>query len=172
MQDPLRKILAFGDRLKVKCGPDLSGQGRDYLDRMQSAAARMQMLITDLLTFSRVTTKPRPFVPVDPNEAARREQLSAAARLAYHQAQSGPLREALRKWLEQQTAERLVEPNSRPGKALTSLRGHWETLTRVLTVPGAPLDNNVAERALKLGIRQRKNSLFHATEHSAALPVS
>lgn len=65
LQEPLRKILAFGDRLKVKCGPDLSGQGRDYLDRMQSAATRMQTLITDLLTFSRVTTKPRPFVPVD-----------------------------------------------------------------------------------------------------------
>jgi hypothetical protein len=44
---------------------------------------------------------------------------------------------------------------------------HWETLTRFLTVPGAPLDNNTAERALKLCIRQRKNSLFYATEHSA-----
>src|SRR5262249_29107010 len=47
------------------------------------------------------------------------------------------------------------------------LLGHWATLTRFLTVPGAPLDNNVAERALKLCIRQRKNSLFYATEHSA-----
>ena len=45
--------------------------------------------------------------------------------------------------------------------------GHWETLTRFLHEPGAPLDNNVAERALKLAIRQRKNSLFYATEHSA-----
>jgi hypothetical protein len=44
---------------------------------------------------------------------------------------------------------------------------HWDTLTRVIQVPGAPLDNNLAERALKLAIRQRKNSLFYATEHSA-----
>ncbi len=103
----------------------------------------------------------------DHDEAARREQLSAAERLAYHPAKSGPIMEALQKWLAQQTAERLVEPNSSLGKASAYLLGHWETLTRFLTVPGAPLDNNVAERALKLCIRQRKNSLFYATEHSA-----
>ena len=44
---------------------------------------------------------------------------------------------------------------------------HWATLTQCLKEPGAPLDNNIAERALKLAIRQRKNSLFYATEHSA-----
>jgi transposase len=103
----------------------------------------------------------------DHDEAARREQLSAPERLAYHQAQSGPIMAALEKWLEQQTAERLVEPNSSLGKAIGYLLGHWPTFTRFLTVPGAPLDNNVAERALKLCIRQRKNSLFYATEHSA-----
>jgi len=103
----------------------------------------------------------------DHDEAARREQLSAPERLAYHQTKSSPIMEALQKWLEQQTAERLVEPNSSLGKAIAYLLGHWETLTRFLTVPGAPLDNNVAERALKLCIRQRKNSLFYATEHSA-----
>lgn len=65
LQEPLRKILAFGDRLKVKSGADLDAQGRDYLERMQSAAARMQTLIDDLLTFSRVTTQPHPFIPVD-----------------------------------------------------------------------------------------------------------
>jgi hypothetical protein len=75
--------------------------------------------------------------------------------------------EALKEWLEHQGAERRVEPNSSLGKAITYLLGHWETLTRFLTVPGAPLDNNTAERALKLCIRQRKNSLFYATEHSA-----
>ncbi len=103
----------------------------------------------------------------DHAEAARREQLSAAERLAYPQAKSGPIMAALQQWLEQQTAERLVEPNSSLGQAMSYLRGHWETLTRFLTVPGAPLDNNVAERALKLCIRQRKNSLFYASEHSA-----
>jgi transposase len=100
-------------------------------------------------------------------EAAREQQLSAPERLAYHQTYSTPIMDALKTWLEQQTAERLVEPNSSLGKALAYLLGHWTTLTRFLTEPGAPLDNNIAERALKLCIRQRKNSLFYATEHSA-----
>jgi PAS domain S-box-containing protein len=65
LQEPLRKIEAFGDRLKAKCGDDLSEAGRVYIDRMQDAARRMRSLINDLLTYSRVTTKARPFVPVD-----------------------------------------------------------------------------------------------------------
>jgi transposase len=47
------------------------------------------------------------------------------------------------------------------------MQSHWETLTRFLSVPGAPLDNNLAERVLKLFIRQRKNSLFYKSTHSA-----
>jgi transposase len=100
-------------------------------------------------------------------EEARVRQLNAQERLAYHQTYSAPILEALKRWLEQQTTERLVEPKSSLGKAIAYLQKHWETLTRFLTVPGAPLDNNVAERALKLCLRQRKNSLFYATEHSA-----
>jgi PAS domain S-box-containing protein len=65
LQEPLRKIEAFGDRLKARCADDLSEAGRIYIDRMQEAARRMRSLINDLLTYSRVTTKARPFVPVD-----------------------------------------------------------------------------------------------------------
>ena len=102
------------------------------------------------------------------HEAQAREwTLTAEARLAYHQVYSGPLLAALKTWLERQETERLVEPNSSLGKAIAYLLGHWQTLTRFLSVPGAPLDNNTAERALKLMIRQRKNSLFYATEHGA-----
>ena len=61
LQEPLRKIQAFGDRLKSKCGPALGEEGADYLDRMQKAASRMQVLINDLLTFSRIATKAQPF---------------------------------------------------------------------------------------------------------------
>lgn len=101
------------------------------------------------------------------HEAQAREwALTAEARLAYHQVYSGPLLARLKTWLERQETERLVEPNSSLGKAISYLLGHWDTLTRFLSVPGAPLDNNTAERALKLMIRQRKNSLFYATEHS------
>jgi len=103
----------------------------------------------------------------DHEEAVRDQQLSPAARLAYHQTASRPLMDALKRWLDQQGAERLVEPNSSLGKAIAYLQNHWETLTRFLTIAGAPLDNNLAARALKLFIRQRKNSLFYATEHSA-----
>jgi transposase len=103
----------------------------------------------------------------DHDEYARAERLTAQDRLAYHQRKSGPIMKKLKRWLEQQTAQRLVEPNSSVGKAIAYLLGHWETLTRFLHHPGAPLENNVAERALKLAIRQRKNSLFYATEHSA-----
>ncbi|MEM3170752.1 MAG: IS66 family transposase [Candidatus Nitrosotenuis sp.] len=101
------------------------------------------------------------------DEEARGRQRSAVERLEYQQTYSGPIMTTLKGWLEQQTTARLVEPNSSLGKAIAYLLGHWETLTRFLTVPGAPLDNNTAERALKLCIRQRKNSLFYATEHSA-----
>lgn len=71
LQEPLRKIQAFGDLLKSKHGATLDTQGRDYIERMQSAARRMQVLINDLLSFSRVTTKAQPFIPVDLNEIAR-----------------------------------------------------------------------------------------------------
>jgi signal transduction histidine kinase len=71
LQEPLRKVQAFGDRLRLKCGESLDTQGRDYLDRIQSAAKRMQTLINDLLSYSRVTTKAQPFQPVDLAKAAR-----------------------------------------------------------------------------------------------------
>ena len=65
LQEPLRKIQAFGDRLKSKCDAANLQDGRDYLERMQSAAARMQTLINDLLTFSRVISASQPFVTVE-----------------------------------------------------------------------------------------------------------
>lgn len=65
LQEPLRKIQAFGDRLKTKCMNALEADGKDYLERMLNAAGRMQTLINDLLTFSRITTKAQPFAAVD-----------------------------------------------------------------------------------------------------------
>jgi len=71
LQEPLRKIRAFGDRLKTKCASVLPEESADYLDRMQNAAARMQTLINDLLTFSRVISRTEPFVPVDLAQVTR-----------------------------------------------------------------------------------------------------
>jgi hypothetical protein len=103
----------------------------------------------------------------DHDDEACAQQLSPEARLAYHQEYSGPLMAELKQWLQQQVDEHLVEPNSSLGQAIGYMQGHWETLTRFLSVAGAPLDNNLVERALKLFIRQRKNSLCSRTEHSA-----
>ena len=71
LQEPLRKIRAFGDRLQQKYSAVLGDGGVDYVIRMQAASGRMSALIDDLLSFSRVTTKQRPFEVVDLNDVMR-----------------------------------------------------------------------------------------------------
>ena len=95
------------------------------------------------------------------------QKLTAAQRLAYHQQHSREVMAALKTWMEQQLQERLVEPNSRLGGAFDYLLKRWKALTRFLHIPGAPLDNNTAERALKIILRYRKNSLFYKNAHGA-----
>ena len=98
---------------------------------------------------------------------AKQQQLSPDERLRRHQAQSGPVMNELHGWLTARFAEKLVEPNSSLGGAISSMLKHWEKLTLFLCVPGAPLDNNICERALKMAIRHRKNSLFYKTMQGA-----
>lgn len=71
LQEPLRKIQSFGKRLQMVCGETLGSQERDYLERMQSAAGRMQALIDGLLAYSQVTTDAQSWTPVDLGEIAR-----------------------------------------------------------------------------------------------------
>ncbi len=71
LQEPLRKIQTFGELLIERCAPNLDEQGVDYVHRMQGAAQRMQSLVGELLTYSRVTSKARPFSRVDLNQVAR-----------------------------------------------------------------------------------------------------
>ncbi len=71
LQEPLRKIQAFGDRLGRRHADDLSEDGRDYLERMTAAAARMQALIADLLAFARVSTRAAEPRRIDLNDAVR-----------------------------------------------------------------------------------------------------
>jgi len=102
------------------------------------------------------------------NDALAREQhLSREQRLLFHQLRSGPIMKELHAWLVRQLDERRVEPNSGLGKAMTYLLRHWEKLTLFLRVAGAPLDNNICERALKKAIRHRRNSLFYKTHRGA-----
>jgi transposase len=98
---------------------------------------------------------------------ARELHLSPAERLALHQQHSAPLMEKLHDWLEAQFALQQVEPNSGLGKAITYLLRHWKGLTVFLRDAGAPLDNNICERALKRAVLHRKNALFYRTLHGA-----
>ena len=92
---------------------------------------------------------------------ALEQELTPQARLSFHQQNSLPLMDGLHKWCEQQFAERKVEPNSGLGKAIKYMLKHWQKLTLFLREPGAPLDNNICERALKMAILHRKNALFY-----------
>jgi hypothetical protein len=95
------------------------------------------------------------------NDALAREQeLSAEERLRFHQECSGPVMSELQEWMRRQFAEHRVEPNSGLGKAISYLLNHWTKLTLFLSPPGAPIDNNVVERALKKAILNRRSALF------------
>ena len=97
----------------------------------------------------------------------RKARLSPEERLAYHQQHSDPIMGDLKTWLREQLDQKLVEPNSTFGEATEYMFKRWDRLTRFLTVAGAPIDNNICERALKRAIRHRKNSLFYKTLHGA-----
>jgi hypothetical protein len=104
------------------------------------------------------------------NDAQCREQaMSPQQRLAHHQAHSdAPMRE-LRSWMNAQIEQRRVEPNSSLGGAVNYMLKRWDALTLFLRKAGAPLDNNITERALKRAIRHRKASLFYKTCNGAAV---
>jgi hypothetical protein len=102
------------------------------------------------------------------NDALARERgLSSEARLQFHQEASGPTMQGLHEWLTQQLDEKRTEPNSALGGAIGYRLKHWDKLTLFLRQAGAPLDNNVCERALKKAILHRKNALFYKTRNGA-----
>jgi transposase len=98
---------------------------------------------------------------------ARDRRLTPEERLTFHQTRSAPVMEGLRQWMENQFAEHKTEPNSGLGKAISYLLRHWTKLTLFLRQKGAPLDNNIVERALKKAILHRKNALFYKTMNGA-----
>jgi hypothetical protein len=101
------------------------------------------------------------------DKIAREEPLSAETRLAYHQTHSKPTMDDLQAWLQRQLDDKLVEPNSALGEAINYLLRRWGPLTLFLRKAGAPLDNNICERALKKAILHRKNSMFYKTRNGA-----
>jgi hypothetical protein len=102
------------------------------------------------------------------NDAVARERgLSPEARLRFHQEASRPAMEQLHDWLTEQLDQKRAEPNSALGGAIGYMLKHWEELTLFLRQAGAPLDNNLCERALKKAILHRKNALFYRTRNGA-----
>ena len=95
--------------------------------------------------------------------------LSPEARLRFHQEHSQPVMDQLHQWMNDQLEQKRVEPNSGLGQALGYMRNHWGPLTLFLRQAGAPLDNNICERALKMAILHRKNSLGYKTPNGARL---
>jgi transposase len=93
--------------------------------------------------------------------------MSPEQRLAHHQTHSQPLMDKLHTWMRQQMDTQQVEPNSGLGQAIGYMLRHWQPLTLFLRQAGAPLDNNISERALKMAILHRKNSLSYKTLNGA-----
>ena len=98
---------------------------------------------------------------------ARNAGLDPEQRLKLHQDESAPRMAALEQWMLAQLAQRIIEENSTLGAALLYMKKRWAELTLFLRVAGAPLDNNVCERALKKAILHRNNAFFYRTLNGA-----
>jgi transposase len=101
------------------------------------------------------------------DERCKEQALSDDERLAVHQRDSAPVMAELQRWMRAELDDKRVEPNSGLGDAFDYLIKRWDKLTLFLRVPSAPLDNNVCERALKMAIRHRNNSLFYRSQRGA-----
>lgn len=97
----------------------------------------------------------------------KKEKMSPQERLIYHQTHSSSIMEELHSFMTAQLKDKKVEENSSLGKAMNYMLKRWERFTGFLRIAGAPLDNNIAERILKIAIRSRKNSLFYKSTYSA-----
>jgi transposase len=98
---------------------------------------------------------------------SRRDRLPPQQRLELHQHESAPVMDELETWMRAQLEQKRVEPNSGLGRAINYMLKRWTTFTVFLRVAGAPLENNIVERALKAAIRHRRNSLFYRSEKGA-----
>lgn len=99
----------------------------------------------------------------------KKRRLSDEERLALHRKKSRPRMVKLGCWLRKKLRKKEIEPNSRLGDAARYMMKHWIGLTQFYRVRGAPLDNNAAERSLKIPIRNRKTAGFYKTELGALI---
>ncbi|SDM92505.1 sensor histidine kinase [Siphonobacter aquaeclarae] len=87
LQEPLRKIRAFADRLLMKQRDGLTEEGKIMLDKISGSAERMQGLINDLLTFSRMVNNPDATEPTDFNRIFQEVESDLSMSIAEHQAE-------------------------------------------------------------------------------------
>jgi len=95
--------------------------------------------------------------------------LSPQGRLEEHQRESGPVMDEIHREMVEQLETKKVEPNSGIGEAFNYFLKRWDKFTLFLRVPGAPLDNNICERALKMAIKHRNGSLFYRSQRGAGV---
>ena len=150
-----RNLPKLPEKLEVIVGHCLAHARRRFVEVIENFPQPCQYVLEQLGTV------------YGHDATARQQAMTPEERLRYHQQHSAPVMEELRGWLNTQFAEKKVEPNSGLGMAMRYLLKHWERLTLFLRQPGAPLDNNIAERALKKAILHRKNSLFYKTANGA-----
>lgn len=149
-----RNIPQEFDALLANCLPH--GR-RTFVDVKESFPDQCQKVLEDL-------------AGVFKNDAQAKEQgLSALDRLRLHQEKSAPIMDGLKQWMQEQLDQKQVEPNSGLGEAIGDRLNPWEPLTLFLREPGAPLTNNICERALKMAILHRKNSLGYKTQNGARI---
>lgn len=105
----------------------------------------------------------------DVEDTTTEQTLNNKKRLTYHQKHSAPLMDELYAYLNHLLDDKVAEPNDSLGKAIKYMLKHWHELTQFLRIEGAPLDNNVVERALKIPIRGRRTWLFYKNQYGAMI---
>jgi transposase len=155
MCDALDRNLPKGHRVEeANC---LTHGRRGVVDQAESFPAECQHVIDQIGRVYAV------------DDFCRDEELAPEERLWLHRLESAPVLSQLRTFMTAQIEDKRVEPNSELGQAFNYMLKRWDKFTVFLRVPGAPVDNTICERILKLAVLHRKNSLFYRSERGAVV---
>ena len=184
LQEPLRKIQAFGDRLTHRYTAQLDDRGLDYLDRMQQAAGRLRVLIDNLLLFSQVTTAAQPFTEVDLNEVVaivlsdldmrinETETEIVVNQLPIIEAESSQMHQLLQNLVG--NALKFMQPDKRPkiqimskstqGRSLASGRLNQQEMVQIIVKDnGIGIEEKYQERIFQLFERLHSRQTYEGT---------
>jgi signal transduction histidine kinase len=147
LQEPLRKIEAFGDRLKNRAAAALDDSARDYLDRVLSSASRMRSLINDLLSFSRITTRGQQPQRIELGSIAREVVSDLEGRL---QEVSGEVKLG---WLPALDADPLQMRQLLQNLIGNALKFHKPDVKPVIEVAGSTIESPTLGAACRILVR-------------------